>query len=313
MSTSEINLSEITIGSRESPLALAQTHYVRDQLHLRYPELTIHIQTFKTKGDLFLDAALSAVGDKGLFVKELEDALLKGSIDLAVHSLKDMLSLLPEGLAMSSMGPRENPADAWIQTNNLSFWALPAGSVVGTASLRRVAQIKRLRPDLQTEVVRGNLQTRLRKLDAGEYDALILAAAGLHRMGLSDRITSIFGTTDFIPAVGQGILALEFRGQDQTLKAALADLIESDVETAMHAERSFLKTLEGGCQVPMGAYAYRQDSDTFTMTGIVLSPDGQQALSSSRAFKPTEAVITGEHLARDLIAQGADRLLKGEP
>lgn len=299
----------LRIGSRESPLAMAQTHFVRDLLLSRFADLKIEITTFKTKGDLFLDAALSAVGDKGLFVKELEEALLRNEIDLAIHSLKDMLSVLPDGLTISSIGPRENPADAWVQPQGIAFEALLPGSVVGTASLRRVAQLKRLRPDLDTKVVRGNIQTRLAKLDSGEYSALILAAAGLHRMGLARSITATFDPAQFIPAVGQGILAAEFR-QNDPVAEFLSPFIEADVETAMLAERSFLKTLEGGCQVPMGAYAHRVHSDQFEMTGIVLSPDGDQALTASTTFAPTEALHAGEQLATELIGQGADKLLK---
>jgi hydroxymethylbilane synthase len=309
-------LQQLNAGSRESPLALCQTEMVIAALKQRWGDLEIDLKTFKTKGDLFLDAKLSEIGDKGLFVKELEDALLKNEIDFAIHSLKDMLSVLPEGLTTQSVLEREDPRDALLSLSGTSFGDLPPGAVIGTASMRRVAQLKKWRPDLRYEVIRGNLQTRYRKLVDKQFDAIILAAAGVHRMATTNPewanvITQYFDPqTELIPAAGQGILAVEFRANDTKARTALSMVCDPRTEAAMMAERAFLKTLEGGCQVPMGAYAaFNKTSQLFNMQGIVLSESGEQSVQATVSFNLSEASEAGKTLAEQLLADGAKAIL----
>ena len=299
----------LRLGSRESPLALAQTRHIADALQRAWPQLTIDIKTFKTQGDLILDKALSKAGDKGLFVKELETALLNDEIDLAVHSMKDMPGELPPGLMLVSAGEREDPRDILISKFGRSFQDLPAGAVVGTSSLRREAQLRRLRPDLRYEVIRGNLQSRYRKLEEGPYEAIILAAAGVRRLGWQDRITHAFDAwTETVPAVAQGILGIEFREDDHRVAAALKPLQVHAVEVARLAERAVLSALNGGCQLPLGAYC-REVFGGFEMRGIVLSPDGVQAVSADIAVDAQNPAESGKKLAQMLLEQGAKEIL----
>lgn len=310
-------LEEICVGSRESPLALAQAHYVMGLIRQAYPDVTLTLKTFKTQGDKFLDAPLSQIGDKGLFVKELEEALLSKEIHLAVHSLKDMLSILPHGLAMHSISHREDPRDALINLKGQSFSGLPAGSVVGTASLRRVAQLSKLRPDLRYETVRGNLQTRFQKLKDGQYDALILAAAGISRMGwLTDdehkiAVTQFFETSEMLPAVGQGILSVEFHEENESLQAILKSLLDQDTEIAMRAERAFLAQLEGGCRLPVAAFSKRISNTQFQVQGAVYALDGKTTVEDSAHFASDmeSAALIGKQLAERLLANGASDVL----
>jgi len=290
----------LVLGSRESALAMAQTHMVRDALQAQHPGLTCEIKTFKTQGDIILDVALSKVGDKGLFVKELEVALLAGEIDLAVHSMKDMPSEQPEGLKLVSFGKREVPFDALVSRNHTAFEALPQGAVIGTSSLRREACLRALRPDLKIEVLRGNVQTRLCKLDAGQYDAIVLAAAGLHRLGLEARITSVFSPADMLPACCQGILALEYASD--AVQDMLTPLVDPVTQTCASAERAFLQTLNGGCQIPMGAYATPLEDGSFVMHSILFS-DGGQCQKEAALFKPHQAEATGRQLAQRFLSQ----------
>jgi hydroxymethylbilane synthase len=294
---------KLRLGSRESPLALAQTHQVVTWLNAAWPDLTVEIQAFKTQGDLILDTALSKIGDKGLFVKELEHALLANQIDLAIHSMKDMPGTLPDGLILSAVGPREDPRDVLV--GDQCFENLPPGAVVGTSSLRRVAQLKRRRPDLYYQTVRGNLNTRLRKLDAGEYQALVLAAAGLKRLGMEARIQQYFDpVTENIPAVAQGILGAECRQNDAHTQGLLAPLAHPEVLQAAEAERAVLARLQGGCQLPLGAHLAGN-----TLHAIVLNPDGTRVVTATEGLNSNTPKETGERLAEKLLALGASEIL----
>lgn len=313
-----IPLGSICLGSRESPLALAQTKFVMGLIQQAYPEIELSLKTFKTKGDKFLEAPLSTIGDKGLFVKELEDALLQSEIDLAVHSLKDMLSILPEGLALQSIAPREDARDVLLNLEGKQLSDLPPGAVVGTASLRRVGQLKKLRPDLLYQNVRGNIQTRFGKLEDKQYDALVLAAAGIRRMGWLNEAPFKHALTQYLdpfsemlPAVGQGILAVEYRQDNQALSALLSSLSDSHTECCMQAERAFLKELEGGCRLPVAAYAYPTPDSNYHFKGGVYSEDGVRQIEKSLAFTKSEAEKTGIQLAQMLLADGARDLLSG--
>jgi hydroxymethylbilane synthase len=300
----------LRIGSRESPLALAQTQLVMDQLQAAWPGLILELKTYKTQGDLILDTALSKIGDKGLFVKELEQALHQQEIDIAIHSAKDLPSDLPLGLTAQSVGEREDPRDVLITLDNIAFSSLPLGAVVGTSSLRRIAQLKRLRPDLNYQTIRGNLQTRLQKMEAGAYQAIILAAAGVHRLGWRNRIGQYFHPhQEMIPAVAQGILAVEFRNSDSWTQEKVERLTIKEVEITLQAERAFLRTLEGGCQLPLAAYAQPGDEGSFTLQAIVLDPEGAQVLRGERSFQEPKASQAGEELAQALLHQGAREIL----
>lgn len=299
----------VRLGSRESPLALAQTHQVAEALRQQWPDVEVEIHTFKTQGDIILDTALSKAGDKGLFVKELEVALLEHRIDLAVHSMKDMPGELPDGLALVSFGEREDARDVLLSKNQVSFEALPVGTVVGTSSLRREAQLRRLRPDLTYQVIRGNLQTRYRKLEEGPYDAIVLAAAGVRRLGWQERITQAFDAWEqSVPAVAQGILGIEFRMADGRIRNLIQPLQQPSVEVVRLAERSVLTTLAGGCQLPLGAYC-RPCDQGYEMKGVVLSLDGTEAVYAYTTFEATDAVIAGQRLAQDLLQQGGQAIL----
>lgn len=299
----------LRLGSRESPLALAQTHMVADALRRQWPNCQIEIHTFKTQGDIILDTALSKAGDKGLFVKELEIALLENRIDLAVHSMKDMPGELPDGLVLVSFGEREDARDVLLSKDHVHFADLPPGAIIGTSSLRREAQLRRLRSDLRYEVIRGNLQTRYRKLEEGPYQAIVLAAAGVKRLGWQERITQTFDAwEESVPAVAQGILAIEFRSDNCRVRELLAPLQIKSVEVVRLAERSVLTTLAGGCQLPLGAYC-RPTEAGYEMKGVVLSLDGAEAIYAYTAFQADEAVKAGQKLAGNLLTQGGKAIL----
>ncbi len=301
-----IDLKPVLIGSRQSELALRQTSLVKDQLQL-VSDRPVEIRTFLTKGDRILNVTLSKVGGKGLFVKEIEEAMLQGEIDLAVHSLKDMPAELPEGLVIGAVTRREDPRDCWISKTGIPFSELPAGAKVGTSSLRRQAQIKRLRPDLQVIPLRGNLGTRLRKLAESDLDGILLAAAGLHRLGWQGKITEYLPPEQFIPAVGQGALGIECRGGDQPLLSILAAVHDPDTYRCVQAERAFLHKLEGSCQVPLGAFAHL-NGDRIFLRGFVASPEGDRFLSATREGKDPDAL--GRTLAEELLAAGASAILR---
>ncbi len=291
----------LVIGSRGSQLALWQARWVQSRLQAGGIESRIEI--IKTTGDKILDVPLAKVGSKGLFTKEIEDALLDGSIDLAVHSLKDMPTELPEGLTLAAIPEREDVRDAIIGS---TLDALPHGALVGTSSLRRTAQLRALRPDLKVESVRGNVDTRLRKLDEGQYQAIMLAAAGLRRLGWADRIAQYIDPALMCPAVGQGALAIETRTDRIQVAASLE---HRDTRVAVTAERALLGALGGGCQVPIGANA-TVDGDTVHLRGIVAAPDGSKVVRGNLSGQASDAASIGKALAEQLMAQGATELLQ---
>ncbi|MBW4491086.1 MAG: hydroxymethylbilane synthase [Trichocoleus desertorum ATA4-8-CV12] len=301
----------IRIGSRKSQLALVQTYWVREQLQQRFPDITFEVHTMSTQGDNILDVALAKIGDKGLFTKELELGMLNREIDFAVHSLKDLPTNLPEGLTLAAVTERENPADALVvqeKYKGCQIDTLPAGAVIGTSSLRRLAQLRHLFPQYTFKDVRGNLNTRLAKLDAGEYDALILAAAGLQRLDMSDRIHQILPTEVSLYAVGQGALGIECRADDIEVISLLKVIEHIPTRDRALAERAFLRELEGGCQVPIGVHT-QLDGETLALTGLVASVDGQQVLKDTVIGSTNDAEEIGIQLAQQLRQQGAQAIL----
>lgn len=299
---------KLVIASRESALAMWQAKHIQARLQALYPQCDVQILGMTTTGDQILDSPLARIGGKGLFVKELETALENGSADLAVHSMKDVPMNLPEGFALVATGEREDPRDAFVSNQFDSLAALPHGSIVGTSSLRRQSQIQARFPHLKIESLRGNVQTRLRKLDEGQYAAIILAAAGLIRLGLGDRIRGFIAPEDSIPAVGQGALGIEINANRTDLIDILAPLNHKDTQLCVEAERSFSRALAGSCTVPLGAYAQRT-GDTISITGFVASVDGQQMLRDTVTGQAQAAEQLGKHLAAQLVSRGADKIL----
>ncbi|GGD54509.1 hydroxymethylbilane synthase [Paenibacillus nasutitermitis] len=307
----------IVVGTRQSALALTQTGQVIEQLEalcrLHQLDYAFEVRKILTKGDRILDVTLSKVGGKGLFVKEIEQALLDGEIDLAVHSMKDMPAELPEGLINGATPKRVDPRDCLVSKNNLSFEQLPQGSKVGTSSLRRACQLKHARPDLQIESIRGNIDSRIRKLDTEGFDAIVLAAAGIKRMGWEDKVSSYVPVELSVPAVGQGALGIQCREDDEEIRQLLAYYNDPDTSVTVRAERRFLGELNGGCQIPIGAYATIVDRDesqenpVLELTGIVGSPDGSVLLKeTARGCDPEKL---GREVADALKGRGADRIL----
>lgn len=269
-------MRKIIVGSRRSKLALTQTNWVIDQLKKLDASFDFEVKEIVTKGDRILDVTLSKVGGKGLFVKEIEQAMLDKEIDMAVHSMKDMPAVLPEGLVIGCIPFREDHRDVLISKDNVPFDKLKQGAVIGTSSLRRSAQLLAKRPDLEIKWIRGNIDTRVEKLKSGEYDAIILAAAGLKRLGWANEVITEFIDADLcVPAVGQGALSIECRGDDKELLALFDKFTCKNTERAVRAERSFLQKMEGGCQVPIAGYAYINEQDEVVLTGLVASPDGK--------------------------------------
>ena len=301
----------VRIGSRKSQLALVQTHWVRDQLQHHYPDRHFDISTMSTQGDKILDVALAKIGDKGLFTKELEVGMLNGDIDFAVHSLKDLPTNLPAGLILGCVTERENPADALVvheSHNDKQLDTLPEGAVVGTSSLRRLAQLRYHYPHLVFKDIRGNLNTRLQKLDDGGYDAIILAVAGLERLGMGDRVHQIIPAEISLHAVGQGALGIECRSSDPDILALLTAIEHRPTALRCYAERAFLRELEGGCQVPIGVNT-AFDGDTLTLTGLVASLDGKRLVKDTLSAPSAEAESLGVQLAQSLRNQGAQEIL----
>lgn len=299
-------MQPIRIGSRRSELALRQTRWVMERLQ-EATERPLEIRTFVTKGDRILDVALAKVGGKGLFVKEIEEEMLRGGIDLAVHSMKDVPARLPSGLCLGAVSRREDPRDCWISKRGVPFSQLPSGAKVGTSSLRRQAQLRRLRPDVEVVPLRGNLGTRLRKLEETDLDGIVLAAAGLHRLGWEGKITEYFSPEQFIPAVGQGALGVECREDDEDILHLLAAVYDAETARCVEAERAFLRRLDGSCQVPLGAYARWEDGGV-VIHGFVASPDGERFLQAVR--RGEDAAEVGTSLAEELLAAGADDILR---
>ncbi|NLN57062.1 MAG: hydroxymethylbilane synthase [Gammaproteobacteria bacterium] len=302
-------MKTLKIATRQSPLALWQAEHIRARLEALHADLTVELVTFVTQGDKILDTPLAKIGGKGLFVKELEAALMDGRADLAVHSMKDVPMALPEGLSLAVICEREDPLDAFVSNHYAHFSDLPQGAKVGTSSLRRKCQILKARPDLEIIDLRGNVGTRLSKLDDGQYDAIILASAGLKRLGLEQRIRHTIQPDLSLPAVGQGALGLECRSQDQAVLDLILPLMDVDTNVCVRAERAFNAYLEGGCQVPIAGYATLQDGQ-LQIEGRVGSVDGQTILKAVQVGAPEQAEQLGEQLAQALLAQGAGELLK---
>ena len=273
-----------------------------------YPRLKVSLLEMKTRGDKFLDAPLAKVGGKGLFVKELEAGLLDGRADLAVHSLKDVPAELPPGLELALVMEREDPRDAFVSGRYENFAVMPAGARVGTSSLRRQMQLRAAYPELDIDWLRGNVNTRLAKLDAGEFDAIILAAAGLRRLGFDDRIRAAIEPEECLPAIGQGVLGIEIRSDDDELRGLLAPLAHAETTLRVAAERAFNQTLAGSCQVPIAGYAVL-DGDELYLRGLVGEPDGSEILRGERRGSSAQARELGEVLAGELLARGADKIL----
>ncbi|WP_456397212.1 hydroxymethylbilane synthase [Desulfurobacterium sp.] len=301
---------KIRIGTRKSKLALWQSEWVKAQIQKKYPEIEVELVKIVTKGDKILDAPLAKIGDKGLFTKEIEEAMLKGKVDIAVHSLKDVPSILPEGLKLIAFSRREDPRDAFLSNGKFTFKTLPYGARVGTSSLRRKAQLKRLRPDLKIEDLRGNVDTRIRKLKEGQYDAIILAAAGIKRLGFDAEIDEILSPDIMIPSVSQGILGIEGRENDPEIERIVRDVInDKNSELAASVERAFLKTVEGGCQVPMGCYAEAKDKGVY-VRAFIASLDGKTFLKEEGLFSKENPKETGREIAERLLNRGGREILE---
>jgi len=299
----------LRIATRKSQLALWQAEYVREMLLSLNPELEIELVKMTTQGDKILDTPLAKVGGKGLFVKELETGILNGDADIAVHSMKDVPVELPEGLHLSVICPREDPRDAFVSNQYANLEALPQNARLGTSSLRRQSQIAALRPDLEILSLRGNVNTRLQKLDDGGYDAIILAAAGLIRLGMQDRITEFLGTEVSLPAIGQGAVGIECRSDDEWVNNLLKPLNDRNTATRVRAERALNHTLNGGCQVPIAGYA-EINHGIILLRGLVGTPDGKQLIHGEIAGPPEDAEYLGRVLGEDLLARGADKILE---
>jgi len=298
----------VKIATRKSPLALWQAEYVREALIALHPDLQVELVRMSTQGDKILDVPLAKVGGKGLFVKELEQGMLAGDADIAVHSMKDVPVDFPEGLHLPVVCQREDPRDAFVSNQYQSIDKLPPGAKVGTSSLRRECQLRTSRPDLEVLPLRGNVNTRLAKLDAGDYDAIILAAAGLKRLGFDDRIRSSLTPEQSLPAIGQGAVGIETRINDDEINALIAPLRCPETWIVVTAERALNKRLAGGCQVPIAGYAVLNNGEIW-LRGLVGRPDGTLMLRSEVSGKAEDAEALGIQLAEDLLSQGADKIL----
>jgi hydroxymethylbilane synthase len=301
--------STVRIATRKSPLALWQAEFVKAELLKRNPGLTVELVKMTTQGDKILDTPLAKVGGKGLFVKELEQGMLRGDADLAVHSMKDVPVELPDGLHLSAICEREDPRDAFVSNQFKSIDDLPKGARVGTSSLRRQLQLRARRPDLQILDLRGNVNSRLQKLDDGKFDCIILAAAGLKRLGFDARITSFIEAEFSLPAIGQGAVGIECRSDDPRINDLLAPLNHADTRTCVDAERAMNHRLQGGCQVPIGGFAVLE-KDTLYLRGLVGSPDGSRVVRAEARAPRRAATSLGIGVANALLAQGADAILK---
>jgi hydroxymethylbilane synthase len=300
-------LNRLRIGTRASQLALWQANWVKSELEKRYPGMVVELTKIKTTGDKILDVPLAQVGGKGLFVKEIEEAMLRGEIDIAVHSMKDVPTEFPEGLGLYCITEREDPRDAVI-SKGVKFADLPKGARIGTSALRRQAQLLKKRPDLQMVIIRGNVETRIRKLDEENLDAVILAAAGLKRLGYTDKVSEYLDTDLSIPAIGQGALGIECRLDDEEIKAAIAFFNHPPTSHAVRAERALLWRCEGGCQVPIAAHGI-VNNDQLQLTGFVASVDGSKSVRGSISGPASECEKLGISLAEKLLKDGAHEIL----
>jgi hydroxymethylbilane synthase len=300
--------TSIVIGTRGSRLAIWQAEWIQAQLHEIMPDLSVTLRRIKTSGDKILDVPLAAIGGKGLFVKEIEESLLAGEIDLAVHSMKDVPTDLPDGLEILCVPKREDPRDALVSREKLGFEDLPSGARIGTSSLRRQAQLLHKRPDLRIEMLRGNVETRLRKLKSGEFDAIVLAAAGLKRMGWSSEVTQYLPHDISLPAIAQGALGLEGRGDDQFVRVLVSRLEDTQSRSAVTAERALLKRLEGGCQIPIAGHATIMN-DWMNIDALVASVTGQTVVRDGIQGPASSAESLGTELAEKLLANGGKVIL----
>jgi hydroxymethylbilane synthase len=300
-------VTALRIGSRGSALAIWQAEFVRGWLAARGE--TVEIIRIRTAGDQFQQGSVAGIGLKGVFIKEIEDALLSGAVDLAVHSLKDMPTELPRGLEIAAVPAREDPRDCLISRDGRKLADLPVGARIGTSSLRRAAQLRHHRPDLEIAELRGNVDTRLRKVEEGAYDAVVVARAGVKRLGYETRVTEVLGPEVILPAVGQGALAIEIRSSNPELVELLADFDDPETRTAISAERAVLAALEGGCQVPLGAWA-RIERGTLKVDACVCAPDGSEVLRNRGEGPAMQPETLGRAVAQRLRAAGAERLLR---
>jgi hydroxymethylbilane synthase len=300
---------QIRIGTRASALALWQAEWVKAELEKKYPDMTVELAKIKTTGDKILDVPLAMVGGKGLFVKEIEEAMLANEIDIAVHSMKDVPTFFPDGLHLSCITKREDARDALLSRNNVKFKDLPQGANIGTSSLRRQAQLMNLRPDFVIHQLRGNVGTRLEKLKEGKFDAIILAAAGVKRLGLAENVSEYLSPEISLPAIGQGALGIECRVEDRELNDLIAFFNHADSRICVTGERALLRRLEGGCQVPIACYG-QVKKDTLELIGLVGSVDGKRIVKDSIEGEPSAAEKLGVTLAEKLLSQGADVILR---
>jgi hydroxymethylbilane synthase len=298
----------VKIGTRGSKLAVSQSNWVKAKIERAHPEVHVKLVLIRTTGDRILNSPLSKIGGKGLFVKEIEESLLKKQVDLAVHSMKDVPAELPPGLTLCCFPAREDPRDALISHNDKALEDLPGGTRVGTGSLRRASQLMHLRPDLDIQPLRGNVDTRLRKLDQGELQAIILATAGLKRLALSDRISQIITEKQILPAIGQGALGLEIREDNEVVAKLLGFLNHEETETIITAERAFLKALGGGCQVPIGALGGLNENG-LCLTGLIADLDGTKLIRDHLVGEKTQAEQIGDSLARRILTAGGNAIL----
>ncbi|MEK7299907.1 MAG: hydroxymethylbilane synthase [Nitrospirota bacterium] len=308
MSTPTAARTTLVLGTRASKLALQQSEWFQGQVQVIAPDITVTLTRIQTSGDKIVDVPLAKIGGKGLFVKEIEEALLSGEIDFAVHSMKDVPTQLPDGLEILCVPPREDSRDALISRTGCRFQELPVGARVGSSSLRRQSQFLHARPDLRIEMLRGNLDTRLKKLKEGQFDAIILAAAGLRRLGWTEEITEYLDPQLCLPAIGQGALGIEGRSNDQFVRSILSRLTHPPTQVAVTAERALLHRLEGGCQVPIAAYA-TLTNDQVHLEGLVASVDGKTVIRDAVQGTRAEAQALGTRLAERLLARGADKIL----
>lgn len=301
-------MKRLKLGSRGSKLALWQADFVASQLSRIVPDLNVEVKVIKTKGDKILDVALSRIGDKGLFTREIEKELLDGSIDMAIHSMKDLPSQLAPGLCIAAVLERENPGDVLISRQGYKFYELPEGAVIGTSSLRRISQIRALRPDINLVDMRGNVETRINKMYEQDLDGIVLAYAGVKRLGFEDKISDFLPHEVILPAVGQGAIAVEVREGDGASLELARSINHEPTDWATRTERSFLKVLEGGCQVPIGCYAEVR-GESMTVEGLIASLDGRRVFRGSMQGSYQEADVLGQQLAHDLLEKGAAGVL----
>ena len=304
-----IMIKKIKIGTRGSKLALWQADWVKSEIKKKFPDLEIQIVKIKTTGDKILDRPLSMIGGKGLFVKEIEKALFEKTIDIAVHSMKDMPGILPKGLVNNAVPIRENPFDVLISKNNISLKKLPLKATIGTSSMRRASQIKHIRPDLKIKSIRGNINTRIKKMESGEFDGILLAAAGLIRLGIKDKITEYFDENTMLPACGQGALCIESRQDNQDIKSILQIINHPKTQISISGERAFLKQIQGDCHIPVACFG-KIKKEKIILTGLIASENGEEIIKDSITTHISLAKQAGIDLANQLLSKGGKKILE---